>query len=253
MKIGFFDSGFGGLSVLNEAMVRFDGYEFFYFADGKNVPYGTKSVEQITDLSINACEFLVDLGVDAIVVACNTATSASILALRDKFSLPIIGMEPAVKLALNTFKNQKTLLIATPATINGTKLKRLIDKLNASDFVDTLALPKLVNFAENEEFTTDNVRLYLEKSFKNLNLNDYSSLVLGCTHFNYFKDILKDILPDNVKFIDGINGTLNMVSNLNLASVPNNTVRYFYSKEEIQNLDKINRLLNRLDFVKSIV
>ncbi|WP_366517418.1 aspartate/glutamate racemase family protein, partial [uncultured Campylobacter sp.] len=129
MKIAFFDSGIGGLSVLAEALVRFSGAEFLYFADEDHVPYGTKSRAQIVRLSLDAVGFLVSCGAEAIVVACNTATSAAISELRGAFSVPVIGMEPAVKLAADSFGTRPTLLIATPLTIAGEKLARLVGRL----------------------------------------------------------------------------------------------------------------------------
>ena len=112
--------------MLAEALRRFSGAEFLYFADEDHVPYGTKSRAEIVRLSLDAVGFLVARGADAVVVACNTATSAAISELRGAFSVPVIGMEPAVKLAADSFGARPTLLIATPLTIAGEKLARLV-------------------------------------------------------------------------------------------------------------------------------
>ena len=210
MKIAFFDSGIGGLSVLAEALRRFSGAEFLYFADEDHVPYGTKSRADIVRLSLDAVGFLVSRGADAVVVACNTATSAAISELRGAFSVPVIGMEPAVKLAADSFGARPTLLIATPLTIAGEKLARLVGRLECETW--SLALPCLVEFAQDLEFDSPAVRAYLREELGKFELARLGSLVLGCTHFNYFKDILREILPPHVRIIDGIDGTLNRLA-----------------------------------------
>ena len=213
MKIAFFDSGIGGLSVLAEALRRFSGAEFLYFADEDHVPYGTKSRAQIVRLSLDAVGFLVSRGAEAIVVACNTATSAAISELRGAFGVPVIGMEPAVKLAADSFGARPTLLIATPLTIAGEKLARLVGRLECETW--SLPLPRLVEFAQDLEFDSPAVRAYLQGELGKFELARLGSLVLGCTHFNYFKDVLREILPPHVRIIDGIGGTLNrLVSEL---------------------------------------
>ena len=210
LKIAFFDSGIGGLSVLAEALARFRNAEFLYFADEDHVPYGTKSRAQIVRLSLDAVGFLVSRGADGVVVACNTATSAAISELRGAFSVPVIGMEPAVKLAADSFGARPTLLIATPLTIAGEKLAHLVGRLECETW--SLPLPRLVEFAQDLEFDSPAVRAYLREELAKFELERLGSLVLGCTHFNYFKDVLREILPSHVRIIDGIDGTLNRLA-----------------------------------------
>ncbi len=193
--------------MLAEALRRFSGAEFLYFADEDHVPYGTKSRVQIVRLSLDAVGFLVSRGANGVVVACNTATSAAISELRGAFSVPVIGMEPAVKLAADSFGARPTLLIATPLTIAGEKLARLVGRLECETW--SLPLPRLVEFAQDLEFDSPAVRAYLQGELAKFELERLGSLVLGCTHFNYFKDVLREILPPHVRIIDGINGTLN--------------------------------------------
>ncbi|WP_299027393.1 glutamate racemase [uncultured Campylobacter sp.] len=282
MKIAFFDSGIGGLSVLAEALRRFSGAEFLYFADEDHVPYGTKSRAQIVRLSLDAVGFLVSRGADAVVVACNTATSAAISELRGAFSVPVIGMEPAVKLAADSFGARPTLLIATPLTIAGEKLARLVGRLECETW--SLPLPRLVEFAQDLEFDSPAVRAYLREELAKFELERLGSLVLGCTHFNYFKDVLHEILPPHVRIIDGIDGTLNRLASelgggLKLACgedysalagkfdtetdgknggkiyYPNgNSVEYFYSGRALDaaQLRKVEIFLKRLDAMREI-
>ena len=244
MKIAFFDSGIGGLSVLAEALRRFSRAEFLYFADEDHVPYGTKSRTEIVRLSLDAVGFLVSRGADGVVVACNTATSAAISELRGAFSVPVIGMEPAVKLAADSFGARPTLLIATPLTIAGEKLARLVGRLECETW--SLALPRLVEFAQDLEFDSPAVRAYLREELGKFELERLGSLVLGCTHFNYFKDVLREILPSHVRIIDGIDGTLNRLASelgggLKLASVedlPLRTAKFNADGESIKGKNK---------------
>ena len=244
MKIAFFDSGIGGLSVLAEALRRFSGAEFLYFADEDHVPYGTKSRAEIVRLSLDALGFLVSRGADGVVVACNTATSAAISELRGAFSVPVIGMEPAVKLAADSFGARPTLLIATPLTIAGEKLARLVGRLECETW--SLPLPRLVEFAQDLEFDSPAVRAYLREELAKFELERLGSLVLGCTHFNYFKDVLREILPPHVRIIDGIDGTLNRLASelgegLKLASIedlPSRTAKFNTGGESIKGKNK---------------
>ena len=255
MKLAFFDSGIGGLSVLHNAMKILPNEDFIFFADENNVPYGTKSREEVIELVDNAFKFLTAQNVAAIVVACNTATSAAVRVMRERYSLPIIGMEPAIKKSLDLFPDKKVLVTATEFTINGEKIHQLVERLNAENFVELKSLQRLVEFAERQEFISASVENYLREEFKNYDFKNFSSIVLGCTHFNYFKDTIKKILPEHIKIIDGNEGTLKQLMRiLNLKSaqptkkIPH--VEYFYSCEKVTSSDELKRIekyLKRLD------
>lgn len=210
MKIGFFDSGIGGLNVLYEAFLNLpQSTQFVYLADHDNVPYGNKNSEEIRTLLKNALNFLKAQNCDAIVIACNTASSVADMDFRHSFSLPIVAMEPAIKLAFDTHKNEKILLCATNATIKGEKLANLLETLGVD--CDLIALPQLVEFAQNAEFSKACNLL------GSLGLEKYDIIVLGCTHFNYFKQEMKKANPA-ISFIDGDFGTIKHLANkLNLS------------------------------------
>lgn len=205
LKIGFIDSGVGGISVMTRAKKGFESADFIYYADTKNVPYGTKTREEIIRLSDSAVDFVTSKGADVIVIACNTITSMAIEYLRAKYPLPIIGMEPAVKPAVTAHPSEKILVCATPVTIAGEKLHNLIDK-NCHGTQPILApTPRLVEFAEKGIFDTDTVCGYLS-SVIDMSV-DYSAVVLGCTHFGYFTDSFKKLFP-NADIADGSLGTV---------------------------------------------
>lgn len=209
MKIGIFDSGFGGLSVLHEAYHRLSGAEYLFYADLDHVPYGLKTSEQIKEYTRNITRFLIDKGAEAIVIACNTATAVAVKTLRDEFDLPILGMEPAVKPAVEETSAQKRILvIATPVTIREKKLSHLLEKVDEDHRVDLLAMPHLVTFAENEQFEGPDVDEYIHEQFASFDLSKYQALVLGCTHFNYFKPAYKKAFGKDILLVDGNVGTI---------------------------------------------
>ncbi len=258
MKIAFFDSGIGGLSVLHHAMKILPQEEFIFFADEDNVPYGTKTRQEVLSFVDAAFEFLVAQNVSAIVVACNTATSVAVRKMREKYSLPIIGMEPALKVALDTFPNRKVLVAATAITITGKKIRRLIERLHAENFAELKALPMLVEFAERQEFTSAAVENYLRGELNGYDWEKFSSLVLGCTHFNYFKDTFRKILPAHVKILDGNAGTINeLIRRTNLQPLTGNrgSVKFFYSQRLVTDaaeLERLEKFLRRLDEMYTI-
>ena len=261
MKIAFFDSGIGGLSVLHHAIQILPDEQFVFFADEDNVPYGTKPREDVLRYVDNAFEFLLTLNVKAIVVACNTATSVAVRIMRNKYNLPIVGMEPAIKRAIDLYGDRRVLVTATPITVNGDKIKALIDKVGKAQLIDLLALPKLVEFSERQEFNSEAVTTYLKDKFAPYDFSQFSSIVLGCTHFNYFKDSIRSILPQNVKFVDGNSGTLReLMRRLNLqppeiinSKCPD--IEFYFSGRKITDsneLNRINNYLQRLDKMQTI-
>ena len=259
MKIAFFDSGMGGLSVLHHAMEILPREEFIFYADEENVPYGTKSRAEILRFVDEAFKFLIGQGVSAIVVACNTATSVAVKAMREKYSLPIIGMEPALKVALDLYPERKVLVAATAITITGEKIFDLIDRLDAKNLVELKALPRLVELAERQEFNSAEVENYLRGELAAYDFGKFSSLVLGCTHFNYFKDTLREILPAHVKILDGNAGTVNelirRVEGIREMGDGRRGIDFFYSGKPVTDaaeLARLEKFLKRLDKMEAI-
>ncbi len=208
IKIGFFDSGVGGISVMAYARSEIKNAEYIYYADTEHVPYGKKKPEEVVEFSKAAISCLIEHGAEVIVVACNTATSMAISALRESFSVPIIGMEPAVKPAYARHHGEKILVCATPLTIAGKKLHDLIDANFAMETVypTLVAAPELVTFAEKGIFDKTPVCDYLNSIIDAS--ENYSAVVLGCTHFAYFRDSFREVLGD-IDIIDGTVGTVN--------------------------------------------
>ena len=244
--------------MLHHAMRKISA-DFIFYADEDNVPYGVKQPEEVVEYVGEAMDFLVRAGADAIVVACNTATSVAVNAMRSRYDLPIIGMEPAAKKALDLDSTHRVLVTATPITVRGKKMQMLIEKVDKSHLVDSLPLPKLVEFAERQEFTSGAVYDYLAAELGKFDLAKYSALVLGCTHFNYFKDTFRKIMPENMHFVDGNEGTVNqLMRRLNLESTEvaaRPKIDCYYSGRKVTSaaeLTRINNYLTRLDAMQSL-
>ena len=212
MKIGFYDSGLGGIQTLKYIINMGLNEEIYFLADEKNKPYGTKSVEEVKKIARENVKTLVNLGCEIIVIACNTATSVAIASLREEFSnIEIIGTEPAVKLAINEHLNKKALLIATTITVNGEKLKKLIKTLDANTEIELLAADELVLLIEDKDFSNNqkNINNYLRELLIQYDLDNYSHIILGCTHFPIVKENIEMILKEmnkDIKVIDGNEG-----------------------------------------------
>jgi glutamate racemase len=208
MKIGVFDSGIGGLTVLHEARKVLPNEHYLYYADTAHVPYGTKPKDEILAYSFQAITFLRDQGCDAILVACNTATSVAIEALRAAFSLPIIGMEPAVKPAVQAHNHQRVLVFATEMTLQEPKFHNLVSKVDNEGIVDYLSLQELVLFSERYQFDPETVMPYLRGRLAMVDVAAYGHVVLGCTHFIYFRPHFRQVFPEGTVILDGNAGTV---------------------------------------------
>lgn len=257
MKIGIFDSGIGGLSVLHQAADILRNQEFIYYADEAHVPYGQRSASEILSFTRHAIQFMLSHGADAVVIACNTATSAAAETLRQEFDIPIIGMEPAVREAMRFCGGKRILVSATPVTLNGAKFQRLTQLVDYNHLTDSLPLGELVSFAEREEFSSDDVRSYLAKRLSPFTPSDYGALVLGCTHFNYFKDSFRAILGDDIHIVDGNTGTVRQLMRL-LSLEPCTTgtaeTSFYFSDSPVTEDERarICRYLSRLDDMRTI-
>jgi glutamate racemase len=209
MRIGFFDSGIGGITVLHQALRLLPNEDYIFYADTVHVPYGEKPKEEVKEYIFNAVEFIAAQGVKALVIACNTATSIAIEDLREKYDFPILGIEPAVKPAVQKWElnRKKVLVLATNLTLKEEKFNKLVKRLDHQDIVDSLALPGLVEFAENYQFDEDQVIGYLKKELSRFDLSQYGTVVLGCTHFPYFTNELRGLFSDDVDIISGSVGT----------------------------------------------
>jgi glutamate racemase len=225
MKIAFFDSGVGGVTVLSEAIKLLPGEDYVYYADTLHVPYGPKPKAAVKGYIGDAVDYLAGCGIQALVVACNTATSVAVSDLRGRYHFPVIGMEPAVKPAVkNTGNGRRVLVLATALTLQEAKFKDLVSVVDPEHIVDSLPMPELVEFAEKLIFDEAVVVPCLRQKFAALDLASYGTVVLGCTHFAFFRNSLRQVLAPETDIIDGTEGTLRqLMHKLEEAGCPTGT------------------------------
>ncbi len=204
--IGFFDSGVGGLSVLRRALEVMPEENYIYFGDSLNAPYGTKSRDKVFKLTENAVNTLVEKGVKAIVIACNTATSICVDTLRRELDIPIISMEPAIKPALEN-TDGKVLLLATNVTLSSERVNSLIRKYDASGRVIKVPCAYLAGKIEQAVFSHCDIDGYLNELLMPYKDVGATAAVLGCTHYPFVKKRICACLP-NVMIFDGTSGTV---------------------------------------------
>jgi glutamate racemase len=194
LPVGIFDSGVGGLTVMKEIIELLPGENIIYFGDTARVPYGTRSSGTVTRYSMQNTEFLMSKGIKALVVACNTASSVSLPSLRDKFSVPVIGVvEPGARAAAADAKLKKIAVIGTEATINSRSYEEAIKAIDSSVEVSGIACPLFVPLIEEGWLDGDIVKLTAEKYLSSLRYNGLDSIVLGCTHYPMIKDVIKNV------------------------------------------------------------
>ena len=213
---------FGGATIFRNAYKEINA-DYIYMADTKNAPYGLKSIEEVRKLTEKCIKELIAKDCKIIVIACNTATSAAIEYLREKYNdIIFIGTEPAIKPAIEKNKNKKIILTATSLTLKGNRLKNLLQTLKVEEKVTLLALDKLVEYSDfNENIDYNSAYKYLKDEFSKLNLEDYSRIVLGCTHFPIFKNEIRKILPQNIEIFDSEKGITNNLKRIISTNFPN--------------------------------
>ena len=209
--IGVFDSGLGGISVLSKLKKALPCESFVYFSDSANAPYGSRSRDEIIELSKNAMRSLLSVGCKAVVIACNTVTSVAIETLRTETDLPVIGLEPAIKPAIEFFPEGNVLLLATPVTLKYSRIKSLIADAKAS--VTFVSAPELVTYVERGEIDGACALAYLKYLLSKYKGQHFDACVLGCSHFPFAKKIIVNALGYEPCFFDGASGVAKRLKN----------------------------------------
>jgi glutamate racemase len=258
VRIGFFDSGIGGITVLHQALRFLPNEDYIFYADTLHVPYGEKPKQEVRDYVSNAVDFIANQGVKALVIACNTATSIAVEDLRANYDFPILGIEPAVKPAVKNCeaRRKKVLVLATNLTLREEKYHNLVKSIDHHDIVESLALPGLVQFAENMEFREGKVIPYLREELSAFDLNQFGTVVLGCTHFPYFTDIFKRIFPQGIDVISGSIGTAKNLRRIleekNQINDGTGDITFFKSGSKVEDDDTLSQYRQLLDTLDSL-
>ena len=205
--IGVFDSGVGGISVLRQLKQYLPNERFLYFGDSANAPYGKRTTAQVRELTLLAAEKMMAFGLKALVVACNTATSAAIQTLRQTYpDLIVIGIEPAVKPAVNQFPGGRIGVMATDVTLREEKFSGLLRRFETGASIVKISAPGLVELVESGKADTNEAEALLSGILSPW-AGKLDALVLGCTHFPLAVGAIRKVLGPRIVLIDGSEGT----------------------------------------------
>lgn len=202
--IGVFDSGVGGISLMRNMLRLLPKESFIYYGDEANAPYGTKPEAEILALARADAQLLLDLNVKALVIACNTATSAAAKQLRSEMSLPIIGIEPALKPAALDYTEGPIAVLATPATLRQQKFANLMQLYGEHAFIQPC--PGLMEFVERGITQGGELDAFLDELLYKLKAQNPRAVVLGCTHYSFVAGAIAKALP-GARLYDGNEGT----------------------------------------------
>lgn len=204
--IAVFDSGVGGISVLKELVRQMPGEKFLYYGDSANAPYGGKSTQQVKALTMAAAEMLMQRGVKALVVACNTATAAAIEELRRAYpDTIVVGIEPALKVAADRFPKGHIGVMATPVTLREEKFHQQMERFPGLK-ISTIPVPALVELVEAGHRDSPEVEALLRPVLESY-AGKLDAVVLGCTHYPFAAKAISRILGEKTQVLDGSAGT----------------------------------------------
>lgn len=201
--IAIFDSGVGGLSVLRELLQIMPNERYLYFGDSANAPYGSRPTEEVRALTLAAAEKLVARGIKALVIACNTATSAAIADLRERYpDLIVVGIEPALKLAADTFPGGNIGIMATQVTLREKKFQALSHRVAQDCRLFPIPAPGLVELVESGKADSPEMDALMEQLLSPYR-GKLDALVLGCTHYPFAEQAIAKALPGTALFQGG--------------------------------------------------
>lgn len=199
--IGVFDSGIGGTSIWKEIHNLLPNEKTIYLADSKNAPYGEKSKEEIIQLSMKNTDFLLNMNCKLIVVACNTATTNAIRELRSHYSVPFIGIEPAIKPAAIHSRTQVIGILATKGTLNSELFNKTTEMFHHTKIIEQIGYG-LVELIENGQMESPEMTQLLHSYLNPMIEANIDFLVLGCSHYPYLIPQIRKIIPDHIHIID---------------------------------------------------
>lgn len=256
-NIGVFDSGVGGLWILKHLNAELPSYNYVFFGDQGHVPYGGRSMEEILNFSIAITKFLISKNCKVIVIACNTASAASLKYLRIQFpDIIFVGMEPAIKPAVEVTHTKKVGVLATPATFQGELYNSVVERFahDVEIFKDTC--DGLVSQIEKGDFDSKETSIILEKALLPMLKNNIDTVVLGCTHYPFVIPQIKEIVGDKVNVIDPTGAIVRQVSrvlnenNLQNESSNNDQIEIFTSGEINKMKPILLKLFNNVEIKK---
>lgn len=244
-RIGVFDSGLGGLTVVKELSAALPDENIVYFGDTGRVPYGTKSKETIIRYTKSDINFLRTFDLKLIIAACGTASAIALPSIKDDFDLPITGVvEPTVKAAIKATKNKKIGVIATPSTIKSNEYEKLIKKYDSEITVTNKACSLFVPLVENDYIEGDVPKLVATDYLACMKEADVDTLILGCTHYPLLTQVIKEVMGEKVTLINAgketalfVKDYLEKTDSLTIGDGENK--HRFYVSDEIEMFSKV--------------
>lgn len=213
--IGFFDSGLGGISILRQTRKLLPGENCLYYGDSLHAPYGVRPLEEVKQLTLEAGSYLIDRGVKALVLACNTATSAAAALLREKYpDLIIIGTEPALKPAVERHPGGRILVLATAMTLSEQKFADLWHQFDDQAEIVPIPCSGLMEFVERGEMDGEAVEAYLLEKLEPFTKVPVDAVVLGCTHYPFLAPVIRRLLGRAPELLDGGEGVARQLQRL---------------------------------------
>lgn len=210
--IGIFDSGVGGLTVMQRMMEALPHEHLIYLGDTARYPYGTKSAETVRRYSLENAEFLVDKGIKMLVVACNTSTATALDVLTEQLDVPVVGViDPGARAAVKHTRNRKVGVIATEGTIASGAYTRALQHLDPELEIYTRACPLFVPLAEEGWVDNAVARHTAALYLTSLKRSGIDTLVLGCTHYPLLAEVIGDVMGDKVRLVDSARTTADAV------------------------------------------
>lgn len=215
-RIGVFDSGFGGLTVLRELRHCLPGADYLYFGDTAHLPYGAKSVHTVAKYAVASAQFLETRGIELLVVACNTATALAFDEIRTAVKVPVIGVvEPGSQRAAQVSKTRRVAVVATEATVSSHAYRRALEQLGleATEKACPLFVPLVEEGWVEHPVTEQVAHIYIDGIFRD-GAREADVLLLGCTHYPLIRPLLRRVVPGNVEIVDSAESTAARVSEL---------------------------------------
>ncbi len=201
--IGMFDSGVGGLTVMQEVIRQIPNENIVYFADTARIPYGEKSREAVIRFSVENTAFLIKNSIKLLIVACNTASAHSLDKLKDIFHIPIIGViEPGADQATKVTKNGKIAVLATRGTVNSGAYQKEIAKKMPEAEVYAFPCPLFVPFVEEKLMHHPAAKLVVKEYLKPVKDKQVDTILLGCTHYPLLKNLIQEEMGEDIAIVD---------------------------------------------------
>ena len=244
MSIGIFDSGIGGLTVFKSVAENFPQLDIYYLGDTARVPYGNKSKYTIIRYSIECSQFLINkFDIEALIIACNSASSYAVDILKDKLNIPVIGViHPGSKHALEVSKNGKIGVIGTYATINSNSYKKTLIQLSDKEIqIFQKPCPLFVPIIEEGMIDSEITKMVIKEYLQEIIEQEIDTLILGCTHYPVLKDVIKQIYP-HLNVVDSSEVIIEDIKNLDI-NFNENGIRHIFITDESSSFHKLKDIL----------